>query len=258
MASAFNASGYVLNQGRVFIQERQFNGPATGPLKWVGDADSVSLTMSQKKDEIMDSFTGSGMIVAAPVTETTGELSINVLDMKLQNWAIATWGDDSGPNAGGTVSGEAITMFNGEYVKLANMGVSSVVVSGATLGTDYVMDTAAHGMLRVLPGSSAAPDGSPFTTTVSYTYAANNGKVEAFVLGQKYYTVVVAGRNAAQGNQPTVLTVKQIQLGVAKKFNFIEKKHMVFELSGSLMYDASLPLASVAGDLSNLFSWEAA
>ncbi len=255
---AFNNTGYLLNQGRVFIQERQFNGPPVGGLVWVGDADNVALSMSQKTDDIVDNFTGSGMIVAAPVTETTGDLTISVLDMRMKNWAMATWGTDSGAQIAGTVSGESIVMFNGQYVKLAHMGVSNVAVAGATLNTDYVMDTAAHGMLRVLDTSPAVPEGAPLTTTVSYDYAANNGKVEAFVLGQKYYTVVVAGINTAQGNQPTVLTIKQIQLSVSKKFDMISKKHMAFELMGKVMYDQSLPLATVAGDLSNLFSWEKA
>jgi hypothetical protein len=255
---AFNSSGYLLNQGRVFLRERQFNGPATSGWVWVGDADNVSLSMSQKTDDIMDSFTGSGMIVASPVTETTAELTINVLDMQLKNWATATWGDNSGAKASGSVSGESIVLYNGEYVKLGNIGVSNVNVAGATLNTDYVLDTAAHGMLRVLSTSPAAPAGTPLSTTVSYDYAANNGKVEAFVLGQKFYSVMVAGINTAQGNQPTVLTIKQIQLGVSKKFDMIAKKHVAFELAGKVMYDQSLPLATTAGDLSNLFTWEAA
>jgi hypothetical protein len=149
-------------------------------------------------------------------------------------------------------------LFNGKYVKLANIGVSNVVVAGAVLNTDYVLDTAAHGMLRVLPGSSAAPVGTPFTTTVAYDYAANNGKVEAFVLGQKFYRIVVAGLNTAQGNQPTILEVRQVQLEMAKKFDFIGKKHMAFELGGELLIDGSRPLATEVGDLSQFFSFEKA
>jgi hypothetical protein len=255
---AFAQSSYILSQARVFIVERAFNGPDIGALDWVGDADNVDLTVSQKTDKIKESYTGKGLTAANPVTETDCMLKINVLDMKLQNWAMATWGDDSGAKAGGSVTGESIVLFNGKYVKLANIGVSNVVVAGAVLNTDYVLDTAAHGMLRVLPGSSAAPVGIPFTIMVAYDYAANNGKVEAFVLGQKFYRIVVAGLNTAQGNQPTILEVRQVQLEMAKKFDFIGKKHMAFELGGELLIDGSRPLATEVGDLSQFFSFEKA
>lgn len=255
---AYSDRSYVLSQGRVFICERNFNGADITGLEWVGDADDVILTVSQKTDKIKDSFTGKGLTVANPVTETDCMFKINALDMRLANWAMATWGDNSGANAGGSVVAEPITLFNDSYCKLQNIGVSNVVIAGAALNTDYVMDTAAHGMVKCLPGSPAAPAGTPLTTTVNYDYAANNGKIEAFVLGQKFYRVVVAGINTAQGNQPMILEVRQIQLEMAKKFDFISKKHMAFELAGELLLDGSRPLATAPGDLSQFFSWEKA
>ena len=255
---AFAQSSYILNQGRVFIAERNFNGADVTGLIWVGDADNVELTVTQKTDKIKDSFTGKGLTVANPVTETDAMLKINALDMAMQNWAMATWGDDSGAKIAGSVAGESIVLFNGQHTKLANIGVSNVVVAGAVVDTDYVLDTAAHGMLRCLASSPAAPLNAPLTTTVAYDYAANNGKVEAFVLGQKFYRIVVAGINTAQGNQPTILEVRQVQLEMAKKFDFIGKKHMAFELSGELLLDGLRSLATEPGDLSQFFSWEKA
>jgi hypothetical protein len=252
---AFADASYLLNQGRVFIQERVFNGAMTTGLRWIGDADMVELTVSQKTDKIKDSFTGKGLTVANPVTETDCMLKINALDMQLKNWADATWGDNSGAIAAATGASETVVLYNGAYVKLSRPGVSNVVVSGAVLGTDYVVDSAQHGMLRVLSTSTTIPAGTPLTTTVTYDYAAYNGKVEAFVLGQKFYSLVVLGINTAQGNQPSILTVQQIQLEMAKKFDFIAKKHMTFELTGELLYDGLLPLAASPGDLSNFFSF---
>ncbi len=255
---AFADSSYILNQGRVFVQERDFNGAAVGGLRWMGDADNVELTVSQKTDKIKDSFTGKGLTVANPVTETDVMLKISALDQQMENWAMATWGDNTGAIVAGSVTDEDIVMYNGAYVKLANIGISNLNISGAVLDTDYVLDTAQHGMIRVLPGSTAAPEGTPFSTTASYDYAANNGKIEAFVLPQKFYTIVVAGINVAQGNQPTVLKVHQVQLEMAKKMDFIGKKRMVLELQGELLLDGSLPLAMEAGDLSQFFTWEKA
>jgi hypothetical protein len=251
---AFTDRSPIVMQGRVFIQERSFNGAALTGLDWVGNCDNAVLELKQKNETIKDNFTGLGLTIANPVVETDADFSISVLDMRMQNWAMGVWGEWSGAEISGAVSGEDIVMYNDRYVQLAKPGVSSVVVAGATLDTDYVVDSAPHGLLRVLPGSAAAPDGTPFATTVDYNYAANNGKVEGFVTAQKFYTIVVNGINVAQGNQPMILTVRQIQLSMTKKMDFIDKKAMKFELMGTLLQDATISLPSAPGDLSQFFS----
>lgn len=255
---AYTDSSYALIQGRVFLAERALNGALTTGLDWIGDADSVQLTVSQKTQQIKDQFSGRGMLTANPVIETMVSVKINALDSRLANWAAATWGDNSGARSSGSVAGEALTLYNGRYAKLARMGVSGVVVAGAVLGTDYVVDSAAHGLLRVLSTSVTIPAGTPLTTTVAYNYAASTGKVEAFVLGQKYYTVVIAGLNVAQGAQPTVMTIRQVSLQMTPKIDALGKKTSDLEMSGELLIDQTIPTPAVAGDLSQLFVFEKA
>lgn len=255
---AYTDSSYALVQGRVFLAERARNGALTTGLDWIGDADSVQLTVSQKTQPVKDQFSGGGLTTANPVIETSVSVKINALDTRLANWAAATWGDSSGARTSGSVSGEAITLYNGRYAKLVRIGVSSVVVTGAVLNTDYVVDSAAHGMLRVLASSVTIPSGTPLTTTVAYNYAASTGKVEALVLGQKYYQIVVAGINVAQANQPTVLTIRQVQLQMASKIDALGKKSTSLELSGELIVDSTIAAPSVHGDTSQYFSFEKA
>jgi hypothetical protein len=251
---AFTDSSPIVLQGKVFLQERTYNGAVLGPLKWVGNAENCTLAVKQKEEEIEDNFTGKGMLIAAPVVSTSAELKIQVLDMKMQNWADATWGSWTGAADAGSATGEAVILEAGGYVVLAHPGVSNVAIAGAVEDTDYVIESAASGMIRVLDDSPAAPAGTPLTTTAAYDYAAYNGRVDAFVLGQKFYTVVIVGKNVAQANQPCVLRVNQVQLGMSSKFDFISKKRMEFELMGKVLYDGLLADAAEAGDLSNLFS----
>lgn len=253
---SYTDSGYALGQGRVFLAERAFNGALTGGLDYIGDADSVQLTVSQKTQEVRDQFSGQGLLKKNPVIATSCSIKISALDTRLANWARATWGDSSGAIAGDSVLAEAVTLYRGQYVKLAHMGVSAVAVAGAVLDADYVVDSAAHGLLRVLADAPVA--GTPFVTTAAYDYAASTGKVEAFVLGQKYYQLVVAGVNVAQGNQPTVLTVRQVQLQMATKLDFISKKPTTFDLAGELIVDKVIATPDDAGDLSQFFSWQKA
>lgn len=237
---AFTNRSPIIMQGKVFIQERQFNGPPLTGLEWVGNADNASLSFKQKRERIVDNFTGRGLTIAAPVVETEIEFMLSMLEISQQSFARGSLGRWGGVEAAGTAS-EAVVMYNDSYIQLAKTGVSGVSIAGATLGTDYVIEAGGNGgLLRVLPGSAIAPAGTPHPTTVSYSYAANNGQVEGFVTGQKFYTVVVNGINVAQGGQPHVLRIHQIQLDALKKADFIDKKQMKLESGGEMLIDSSI------------------
>jgi surface antigen len=175
---------------------------------------------------------------------------LSMIDITMNNFARASWGTWTGVETSGAVSGESIVMYNDRYVQLAKTGVSNVVVAGAVLDTDYTVDSASGGRLKVLSTSPAAPDGTPLTTTVAYDYAANNGQVEGFVTAQKFYSIVVDGINVAQGNQPHILRIHQIQLDAFKKADFIDKKTLKLESGGEILIDSTIP---DDGDLSQVF-----
>jgi hypothetical protein len=250
---AFSDSSYGLFQGQLFIQERAFNGAPLGGFEFIGDTDMFTIDPKQKFEDIKESQSGLGLTAAHIPTETDVSVKLRTLDIKIANWIRATWGGSAGAVDADSVSGESIVLYNGMMTPLAHPGVSNVVVSGAVLGTDYTVD-AANGSITVLASSSAIPEGSPLTTTVSYDYAAYNGKVEAFTTGQRYYTLRLHGRNTAQGNQPVIVTCHQAALDMAKAFSLIERKHQQFELDGMLLQDTTKPLPQAATDLSQFFT----
>ena len=237
---AFADRSPIIMQGKIFVQERDFNGaPLTG-LDWVGNSDNAVLSFKQKRESVKDSYTGRGLTIVAPTVETEIEFMMSALDGRMTNYAMGFCGLWGGAEDAGSVSGESIVMYNGKYVQLAKTGVSNVTVSGAVLNTDYVVDNAPGGLLRVLSSSTTIPEGTPLTATASYDYAANNGQVEGFVKSQKFYTIVVNGINVAQGNQPMVLRIHQVQLDATKKTDFIDKKVQKFEMGGELLLDTSI------------------
>jgi hypothetical protein len=249
---AFTDSSYGLFQGQLFIQERAFNGAPLSGFEFIGDADLFTIDPKQKFEDIKESQSGLGLTAAHIPTETDVAVKLRTLDIKIKNWIRATWGGSAGAVASASVSGESVVLYNGMLTPLAHPGVSEVVVAGAVLGTDYTVD-AANGSITVLPGSTAIADGSPLTTTVSYTHAAYNGKVQAFTTGQRYYALRLQGRNTAQGNQPVIVTCHQAALDMAKAFALIDKKHQTFELDGMLLQDTTKPLPQSPTDLSQFF-----
>lgn len=250
---AFTDSSYGLFQGQLFIAERAFNGALLGGFHFMGDVDMFSVDPKQKFEDIKESQSGLGLTAAHIPTETDVTVKLRTLDIKIANWIKATWGGSSGAVVGGSASGEAVVLYNGCLTPLAHPGVTNVVISGAVLGTDYTVD-AVNGAINVLTSSTTIPDGTPLSTTISYDYAAYNGKVEAFTTGQKYYSLRLHGRNTAQGNQPVIVTCHQAALDMAKSFNLIDKKHFAIELDGMLLQDTTLPLPQAPTDLSQFFS----
>jgi hypothetical protein len=250
---AFNDSSYGLFQGQLFIAERTFNGALLTGFQFLGDCDMFTVDPKQKFEDIKESQSGLGLTAAHIPTETDVAVKLRTLDIRIANWVRATWGGSEGAVSSGSASGESIVLYNGQMTPLAHPGVSNVAVSGAVLNTDYTVD-AVNGAINVLAASTAAPDGTPLSTTVSYDYAAYNGRVEAFTTGQKYYTLRLHGRNTAQGNQPVIVTCHQAALDMAKAFNLIEKKHQTFELDGMLLQDTTKALPVLATDLSQFFS----
>ncbi|MGZ3325699.1 MAG: phage tail tube protein [Xanthobacteraceae bacterium] len=247
---AFNDKSYGLFQGKVFIASRTMNGALTSGYRHVGDADMFTIDSKQKFEDINESMTGMGLTAAHIPTETSVSCKMRLLDINLDNFALAVWGTKTAAQPGGTVSGEPITLYAGSTAPLMHPGVSGVTIAGLSEGVDYTVDENL-GAVNILPTSTAT---FPLTTTVSYTYAAYSGSVEAFTQNQPVFSVLMLGINTANSNQPVRVQAYQWAPDMAKTLNMIERKHMQFELDGMLLQDQSKPFPTSASPLSQFFT----
>lgn len=250
---AFNDSSYGLFQGSLYLAERDFNGAQTSGFEHLGDVDMFTIDPGQKFEDIEESMTGGGYQSAHIPVSTSLKMKCRALDIKMSNWLRATWGGGGTAVTGASVSGESIVLYNGCMTPLAHPGVSNVVIAGATVTTDYVVD-AVNGSLAVPVTSTTIPDGTPLSTTAAYDFAAYRGKIEAFTVGQKFYMARFEGRNAAQGNQPMIFNLRQMTLDLSKVFNLIEKKRFGFDMEGALLQDTTIPIPADANDLSQFWN----
>jgi hypothetical protein len=251
---AYTDRSPIIMQGKVFIEERQFNGPILTAREWIGNSDNFMLSFKQKREVIEDNFSGRGLTLAAPVVTTGVEVSFNMIDLHTRNLARASWGTTTGLQDAQTGVSETHLVSKGSYIQLANPSVSNVTVSGLTVDTDYVVDRSGlGGLIHILDTSPTAPDidAAPLEVTVTYDCAANNGRVEGMVTLQKFYRLTMNGINVAQGGQAHILTVHQFQMDAWKKADFIDKKQMKLETGGEILLDQSIPDDGV---LSQVFS----
>jgi hypothetical protein len=249
---AYTDRSPIIMQGKVLIAERQFNGPETTGREWIGNSDNFKLSFKQKRESVKDNYTGRGLTIVAPVVETDIEVSFNMMDLSVKNLARASWGSVAAGEVAATGATYAATAYNDAYIQLPRTSVSNVTISGLVLNTDYVVENGGlGGLIHILPTSTAVPGPAGVAVTVTYDYAANNGRVEGFTTSQKFYKLILNGINVAQGNQPHILTVHQFQMDAWKMADFIDKKQMKLETGGEILIDTTIPDDGV---LSQVFS----
>ncbi len=247
---AYTDRSPIIMQGKVLIEERQFNGPILTPKEWIGNCDNFVFSFKQKRESIKDNFTGKGLTLAAPVVETEAEAMFNMLDLSSSNFARASWGTSTGPQDAATAVSEDHLVVRGSYIQLANPSASNISIGGLTVDADYVVERSGlGGLIRILDDAPAVP--AEATVTVTYDHAANNGRIEGMVTSQKFYRLTVNGINVAQGGQPQILTIHQLMLDAWKKADWVDKKQMKLETGGEILIDALIP---DDGELSQIFS----
>ncbi len=247
--SALTDLTYFIGQGKVDFATRVTAGAINSGFKSFGDVQLLDIDQSKQKIvEVEENQTGfGGTALYSPVAAPIG-VKLQLTQWSMANIAFAAYGQNSGASIGGTVTAEAVTAYNNSTFYLKNIGVSAVAVkSGATtlvLNTDYTLD-AAFGAITILPGSTIVPAGPGVPLTVDYTYAANNGRVDALMtqtpeLCIKYRCLNVA--NPAGGSFGALrVTLNRVRLNLSKAMSMLAKKEGIIEVDGAILFDSTAP-----------------
>ena len=243
MAAATDTT-YALTQGKVYMASRIANGAINSGYLWVGDADKVEISTTQKFDDIEESYTGNRLVAAHAPIGTSLNFKINCLQIDTANLQKAYYATYAGAVTGASVVAELITLYNGAMTPLANPGVSAVVavkVAGSVaevIGTDITVD-AANGTITVLPASTVVPAGAGVPSSVNYTFGTYTGKIEPFTTAIVEFSIFVAGFNIMNGNAPFLARLHRVSMNMAKMLSLIDNKHIALELDGMLLPDST-------------------
>ena len=249
---------YYVGQGNISLASRLTAGAINSGFTRVGDVSSVQISFKQKFVDVEENTTGYGFnALHAPVSIDAD------VKLVLPQWSTASirkaiWGTAATDAAGGTVTTENTTAYNGADFYLGSslpggmaLGVSAVTIkAGATplvLGTDYTLD-ASYGRVSILPGSTIVPAGTPTAVTCGYTYAATNGNVGAFTGTPTEYSIRVDAKNVANPFVDTAgsafaavgLQLYRVMFDVTKMMDLIGKKETNLELDGKLLIDPTV------------------
>ena len=225
-----------LGQGKVFEE-------VDGVLRYLGDAESLTLEVNQKFVDIHESTSGKRMVSNHIAVETVPSLKLVLKEWSIENLSRVLYGATEGAKIAGTVTAEAVTANAKSFAFLKHLNVSSLVLkSGATTlveGTDYKVDLKG-GVVEFLAGSTIVTGSTPIALTADYSYAAYAGKVEGFMNGTKSSKIIYSGVNIADDFARVRVEIKSVIFGLPKKMSFIDNKENPLELDGMMLQDTSV------------------
>ena len=250
--TALTDQTYFIGQGNVRWAPRISAGALSGGFLPFGDVQMFAIDNSKQKIvEVEENLTGFGgtalyASVAIPIA-----IKLQLTQWEMANLALATYGQNSGIGAGGTVTAEPTTAYNGQTTYLKNIGISAVTLATTAAtpvtlvqGTDYTYN-AQFGSYTILAGSTVVPAGSGVALTANYTWAANNGSVSALLTQPPEIAIAYEGLNVANPAGQTFGAVKvfvnRVRLNLSKTLDMLSKKEGILELDGAILYDATAP-----------------
>jgi len=170
-----------------------------------------------------------GSVFKGKPTQIT--LDFNEADAKML--ALIFLGTDAALNVtSGSVTGESLTAVHNQWVKLVFENVSAPVITGKTMGTDYLLD-ANLGAIKVLSTGSIA-DGA--SVTINYTHGAVTGaQILAGTQSNVAAKIWFDGENLESGDQVMVIVPKAL-LSPKSDIDFLSDKHIDAQADGELQF----------------------
>lgn len=238
---------YFSGQGPMFLG--LYSDGLSG-LVFYGDVSQIESPPNVSRTKIKENVSGQRLTGASFKNNTDYPINITMKSVKPEHLALAIGGDITA-KAASSVTDEAITGRHDKFAKIANLGISNIVVTDSTgvttytAGTDYVV-YAPEGMIEIL-STGAITDGE--SLLIDYDYVAQhhvkaNPKDEDLIL---FCPTINRANSGKRGR----LTMYKINLDPSSLAAIIDgDTEAAMNLTGELLTDTS----RAAGD--QLYSWE--
>lgn len=225
-------------RGTIYLKD---NNDAAAALLPVGNAEAT-ITQSLTEVDVPNYQSLGGKACKVSYIDSVN-IDLTLHCTKPENLAIALMGTVSHLN-GAAVSNEVHAVHaKGELIPLnfVHNGTTPIVVTGPsatpvyTLGTDYTVTPAG---IIITEGSTIPVIGG--NIEIDYTYG-NNWKVDAQVVAQKEFSLVLDGFNVADGTQKSViLKAFKVKFSPTESFSLISGEDFSsIDISGEIISDAT-------------------
>lgn len=242
-------------QGKVYLGERDTATGKPKALRWVDNASTLQLSLSEDTDKPRESHTGHKMVTSVIGKGQDGTFTLTLTAFSAQNLALALSGTVT-DIVTGTVTAEAFPadLVVGDIIALDHRDVSDLVITDSTgtpvqlvEGTDYSIESAAGGLVKMLAVDTYT---QPFKGAYSYAAAT---KIAAFTNPRPERYLLLDGINIADPAWPHVrVQAYRCSFDPVSNLDLIQDGQGNLELKGTLLYDAVNAATSSNGGYFNV------
>ncbi|HKJ94855.1 MAG TPA: hypothetical protein VKA32_04420 [Gammaproteobacteria bacterium] len=227
-------------QGKVFSATRLASGYPRA-MRYLGDVSMLQTQVKTQTVEHQESHTGQRLTDAHIVTSKQMDVTVTMDEWLADNLALALYGTYSQVTSG-TVTAEQLpsNLAQGDYARLAHPKVSSVVIKDSagtpatlTAGTDYEVESANHGTIKILGDLS----GYTQPLTADYSYAQYD-RVVAFDQDPGELWLRFEGLNIADDDAPVLVELYKVRLEPVQQMDLINNQLSQLQLQGQALYDS--------------------
>jgi len=222
-------SGFI-GSGQIY-GERTVDGVSEG-LVPLGNAVKLEIKEnSETKTRISKSNEDYGSALDTVVIKRPADVMLTLDDLQRDNLALIFMGDlTQGGHSAGTVTGESHVVGNvGSLIALNQGEISAVAIAGLTEGTDFAIEDASAGFIKILAGGSVTKGD---TLSIDYTSAAvTSDKVSGGLAPNVTMRLIMIGENLVDESAVRVNIPKAVmtpQTGV----DFLSEDFTQLELQG--------------------------
>lgn len=253
--------GYLSGQGKCYQAARNAAGAALA-FSFMGNIPSFELAMDIDTLEHRESTSGQRLVDLRLITGKTVSLTMNVQEWTPENLAMLLLGNVY-TSAGGSVTNELIgggatNIVNGQTFKLANAGITALVITDSTGSpltlapvTNYNADLG-YGLVTFV---SVAGFVQPFKA--AYTKPTGQQSVDMFTVGNPQRWLRFLALNTSQTNpdgtyKRFVLDLYNVQFDPTSGLPFINDGVADMNMAGSVLVDPTRSATAQGGQIGQL------
>lgn len=247
---------YFVGNGPVYLRKIGDNCGGASEGWWaVGDANELSISISQDFGDHFESLTGNRVRSARWLNQTTANFTLSVQNFNATNLTALLQGSNSGAVVGAAVVNELHTdVYEGQVFFTDYPGISAVSLTLTTgspntplvLGTDYTLvDAGRDGGIKIITNGPNIPVASPFSVKVSYTHVGIAAAIEALQTNVSDYEIRFNGINLNAPNTPVIVKLHRAQVNAAESLGLIGQDISSLTFTGALLPNATQKFFSI-------------
>lgn len=228
---------YYSGQGKLYVASRDGSGNAL-QFRFLGNVPELSAKLTTENVDHVEATSGNRLLDQKIQKSKKMDVDFTLEDFSAANMAVLLYGT-SLSQTGASVTNEALpaALVSGDFVRTKYPSISAVSVKNSlsaamTLGTNYSIENAATGLIKIATVDANQP------WTINYTYATHT-HVPMFGTTYVERWLRFEGLNTANSNSAVLVELYRVILDPIKDMPLIQDNIAQFKLSGGALYDAA-------------------